>query len=180
MKTKNPRMLFALLLVTLTLAACSGGGGGTAAPVATGQAGFGDPYHGILVPPEPDPSLNKATLLGVDSNGNGVRDDVERIIAAQYGTNFNRYDAAMRFAKSNQEYLLANGDVAKSTAATSHAAIVGACMYDKYAGDAIQVEKVIDYLFPIIFNTPERMKAYSATSKSSTEVSTDLPDDPCK
>lgn len=37
--------------------------------------------NGISVPPEPDPTINNATLAGVDSNQNGVRDDVERVIA---------------------------------------------------------------------------------------------------
>ena len=41
--------------------------------------------NGIVVPPEPDPTLNNATLAGVDSNNNGVRDDVERAIATKFG-----------------------------------------------------------------------------------------------
>ena len=36
--------------------------------------------NGYILPPEPDPKLNNATLLGVDSNHNGIRDDVERFI----------------------------------------------------------------------------------------------------
>jgi len=40
--------------------------------------------HGHTLPPEPDPELNNATLGGVDSNGNGVRDDVERAIYKKY------------------------------------------------------------------------------------------------
>lgn len=39
--------------------------------------------NGIVVPPEPSPELNNATLAGVDVNNNGVRDDVERILAAR-------------------------------------------------------------------------------------------------
>lgn len=34
--------------------------------------------NGYTLPPEPDPQQNNATLLGIDSNNNGVRDDVER------------------------------------------------------------------------------------------------------
>ena len=36
--------------------------------------------NGYTLPPEPNPKLNNATLLGVDSNHNGIRDDVERFI----------------------------------------------------------------------------------------------------
>ena len=44
----------------------------------------GTMIHGHILPPEPDPAINNATLLGVDSNGNGVRDDVERWIYTRY------------------------------------------------------------------------------------------------
>ena len=40
---------------------------------------------GHTLPPEPDPVVNNATLLGVDVNDNGVRDDVERYILQNYG-----------------------------------------------------------------------------------------------
>jgi hypothetical protein len=33
--------------------------------------------HGYTLPTEPDPTINNSTLLGIDSNDNGVRDDVE-------------------------------------------------------------------------------------------------------
>lgn len=38
--------------------------------------------QGIAVPPEPPKELNDLTLAGFDMNGNGVRDDVERLIAS--------------------------------------------------------------------------------------------------
>ncbi len=34
--------------------------------------------HGFVLPPEPDPKVNASTLAGIDTNGNGIRDDVER------------------------------------------------------------------------------------------------------
>jgi len=36
------------------------------------------------LPPKPDPKLNNSTLLGIDTNNNGVRDDVERWIYETY------------------------------------------------------------------------------------------------
>jgi len=39
---------------------------------------------GHRLPPKPDPKINNATLLGVDVNNNGVRDDVERWIYKKY------------------------------------------------------------------------------------------------
>ena len=40
--------------------------------------------NGYRLPPEPDPKVNNATLLGVDVNNNGIRDDVERWIIIHY------------------------------------------------------------------------------------------------
>ena len=40
--------------------------------------------NGHILPPEPDPKINNATLLGIDVNHNAVRDDVERWIYKTY------------------------------------------------------------------------------------------------
>jgi len=46
--------------------------------------------NGHVLPPEPDPVVNNATLGGVDSNNNGVRDDVERKIYEKYPVKLQR------------------------------------------------------------------------------------------
>ena len=40
--------------------------------------------NGYTLPPEPGSVVNNATLLGIDSNNNGVRDDVERYIILRF------------------------------------------------------------------------------------------------
>ncbi len=40
--------------------------------------------NGHTLPPEPDKTVNDSTLLGIDINSNGVRDDVERWIYERY------------------------------------------------------------------------------------------------
>jgi len=45
---------------------------------------YSETINGHVLPPEPDPKINNSTLLGIDSNNNGVRDDVERWIYATY------------------------------------------------------------------------------------------------
>ncbi|MDD2566984.1 MAG: hypothetical protein PHS10_03270 [Thiovulaceae bacterium] len=40
--------------------------------------------NGHRLPPEPDSTINNSTLLGIDTNDNGVRDDVERWIYEEY------------------------------------------------------------------------------------------------
>lgn len=58
--------------------------------------------NGIEVPPEPDPELNNATLAGIDVNGNGVRDDLEREIAKKFGKNTGKYTEALAFIKAEE------------------------------------------------------------------------------
>ncbi len=40
--------------------------------------------NGHRLPPKPDEALNNSTLLGIDTNSNGVRDDVERFVYEKY------------------------------------------------------------------------------------------------
>jgi len=40
--------------------------------------------NGFKLPPEPDEDKNNETLLGIDFNHNGIRDDVERYIVTRY------------------------------------------------------------------------------------------------
>ena len=57
--------------------------------------------NGISVPPEPSSSMNNATLAGVDTNNNGVRDDVERLIAQKFGGTAD-YQYILAYAKQYQ------------------------------------------------------------------------------
>lgn len=41
--------------------------------------------NGIAVPPMPNSRENNATLLGVDVDQNGIRDDIDRMIAEAFG-----------------------------------------------------------------------------------------------
>ena len=54
------------------------------------------------LPPEPDSVQNNATLVGVDSNNNGIRDDVERAIYLQYKDNQRAVVAMLQYAKELQ------------------------------------------------------------------------------
>ena len=57
--------------------------------------------NGHVLPPEPDPKVNNAMLLGVDVNHNGVRDDVERWIYETYKDKHPIYiDIAMQAARA--------------------------------------------------------------------------------
>jgi hypothetical protein len=119
---RNSVLLPALtLLASLLLTACGGGssvdsnhsatasGEGNRAqalsvpPGWTGRAPRYEVINGITVPPEPAPSVNNATLAGVDINNNGVRDDVERTLARATAIgDTNAHRKALEFARSMQ------------------------------------------------------------------------------
>ncbi len=68
--------------------------------------------NGHRLPPEPDPKINNATLLGVDVNHNGVRDDVERKVYATYKKAIER--AVMMQAFRTEQAMLADPDLVKN------------------------------------------------------------------
>jgi hypothetical protein len=123
---KRGALLSALFLTTFLLASC-GGESDTAQTSSansaderkqaqavpgtwTGRAPKYEVINGITVPPEPAPSINNATLAGVDINNNGVRDDVERKIARNYPSAFSH---AMEIATSIGKifYSQSNGEL---------------------------------------------------------------------
>lgn len=57
---------------------------------------FGD------LPPEPNKAENDATLAGIDSNQNGIRDDVERAIYFTYQASAKEAAPALQYAKALQ------------------------------------------------------------------------------
>ena len=62
--------------------------------------------NGHQLPPEPDPVVNDSTLLGIDANANGVRDDVEIWIIDRYKDEKSfpksKTAIAMQYAKATQ------------------------------------------------------------------------------
>ena len=65
------------LIMIALLSACAGERGQNLQTPALSEPIVID---GHTLPPEPDETLNNSTLLGIDVNNNGVRDDVERWI----------------------------------------------------------------------------------------------------
>ena len=78
---------------------------------------------GITVPPEPSSLINNATLAGVDSNNNGVRDDVERVLAQQFGGTTD-YSFAMAYARTYQDMLIAPTPTQRADALTVYSKIM--------------------------------------------------------
>jgi hypothetical protein len=126
--------------------------------------------NGYTLPPEPDETLNNSTLLGIDSNGNGVRDDVERWIYKNYKDKHPIYiDIAMQAAR-NFKLILLNSHDAKKIHYKATEYIDCKSYYQYYANDfnekiLIKDDFDTEYLRKkIYFNTSDREEKYSQYS----------------
>jgi hypothetical protein len=126
--------------------------------------------NGHRLPPEPDPTVSNATLLGVDINGNGARDDVERWIYEEYKDKHPIHiDIAMQAArgyrlvlekqpKTKTEAMSIMKDVEKAADCEAYYK-----MDAKYLNDTILVKEDIDnryFRHKIYFNIQERLNIY--------------------
>ncbi|WP_324171315.1 Ig-like domain-containing protein [Sulfurimonas sp.] len=121
--------------------------------------------NGYILPPEPDETLNNSTLLGIDSNNNGVRDDVERWIYKTYKDKHPIYiDIAMQAGRAYKQVL-----ETPERAVEIHETVVNAPLYcawyyqndSEEFGDPLLVDERIDA--PVkskYFNTKERNAVY--------------------
>lgn len=95
----NKLLILGILAWPIFLSACGGGSGSSANTANT--------INGITVPPAPDPVANSSTLAGVDSNKNGVRDDVERKIAIN--ATQGQFDNSIAIAREYQKLVSDGG-----------------------------------------------------------------------
>lgn len=143
-----------LTFVVLALLGCSGGGGGdtTSGAVNSGGDTTSGTINGINVPPAPDAAANQATVAGVDSNNNSVRDDVERMLATDFGTQPTFYSKAMAFAATEQVAITKPAPTPEDIAA--HLDLVRCVSEDQEFDD-------LDKITRAIIDTPERRNAYA-------------------
>jgi hypothetical protein len=95
------------LLLLLTLTGCWNDDKTATAP--SGDANETEIIGGHVLPPEPDPAVNNSTLLGVDVNDNGVRDDVERYIYHRFSQEEfprTKIAIAMQYGRALQKILV--------------------------------------------------------------------------
>ncbi len=178
---QNTLLIRAVLVASLLLAGCSQSDGysnsvsNTAGDEVSGltiadgedselNATGVEVINGHILPPEPDSKINNATLLGIDSNNNGVRDDVEIWIFHTYKESIVQA-VAMQNARAFQIILV---DPSKARETTKYMENQGDCeeYYKYYATEhnkELHVSKNKDLYEdsrPIILNTRERSRAY--------------------
>jgi hypothetical protein len=164
-----------IAILALTLISCKGnsGSGQTESPItpiADDSTKYsckgGDIVNGYMLPPCPDEKLNDSTLLGIDSNNNGVRDDVERWLIVKYKDK-HRIVTEIGFQTARAAQIIIQ-DPSKARETTKIMEAAQACnVYftvdaDEF-GDPILIDHTIivskDFK-SIQFNTAERIKAY--------------------
>lgn len=113
----------------------------------------------IEMPPDPG-EAGRATLAGIDSNDNGVRDDLERHIARHFGRDERVLRAVANAVIATQQGILAT-DADESAAAQAMLLHAGDCM-DAIAPQLASYGDALWRLRPLIDDTPERKQAMAA------------------
>ena len=118
---------------------------------------------GHTLPPEPDKVLNDSTLLGIDTNNNGVRDDVERWIYKTYKQPIERG----LFLQSARAYNKVIVDPSKARETKKYVDNVVSCFaYWVYIDKSIHFDKYEYYDYKVEFrkvqfNNLKRHMAYT-------------------
>lgn len=111
------------------------------------------------LPPAPTADAATATLLGVDTDGDGVRDDVERSILALYPLDFARRQVMLIGARARQLEIVAgqSGQAADGAAASAQS--------DRFAACAVRLDSAATGEFEgsitvLTVDTPAREQAF--------------------
>ena len=127
---------------------------------------------GHRLPPEPDMTINNSTLLGIDINDDGVRDDVERYIYGRFaGFKNAKIDRAIAIQYARAAQIIIQGPETaydRKTYVYMHNVIDCAWFY--YQKSSASFKELLEYrqdhkifddlLEDRIFNTRERLEAY--------------------
>lgn len=129
-----------------------------------------DPFK---LPPDPG-EAGKVTLAGIDSDGDGVRDDVQRWIAFQFADSTTSINAMSRLARANQELIVSSDaplDVIKEIVQRRSAA--SDCSYSARARvlgsnleAAHEAYRLTRTLQVVLLNTSERRRAYATADQA--------------
>lgn len=124
------------------------------------------------------PTLERGgSLAGIDTNGNGVRDDVEAYITAKYPDAPQRA-AAMQAASALQAALFVNvQDVAAAKDVSRRVTSAARCIFSRFPGPPTSQypARVMKELEGVTTNTKARLLAYLAYNKALDGTSSSLP-----
>ena len=155
---KGTRRFAVTIIATLGLVAIVGSGGGGGGPAAT------ETINGVVVPPDPGPAAD-ATIAGVDADANGIRDDVDRFIAINYGNSAAHLATARVSAKALQAVLLADSASMEASTRALYASMdAGVCVAKTLLAAGVAPTPVLNALFAKTNNTLERINQRTAVT----------------
>ena len=117
------------------------------------------------LPPEPDVEAGRQTVQGIDTNGNGVRDDVEHSLYRLYPLDTPRREILLIGAQAMQMEVLAGSENNQSAgdAASRRAAEFIACAFASRIPNVLNDTDAVDFF---TLNTEARGQAYLAYEAS--------------
>jgi hypothetical protein len=143
-------------IFTVLATGCGGGGGGGGSDNSN-PAQAVNVINGITVPPDPGPA-GDATVAGIDTDANGIRDDIDRFVATKYGTNPTAVKAARTSARALDGVL--NADASNQTdsmAALAGSGDAGVCAGRDFRSAGLDASRELDELFLRTNNTQDRL-----------------------
>lgn len=132
---------------------------------------------GQNLPPKPEAKINNSTLLGLDQNHNGVRDDLEPAIFKLYLNSARARAAALQYALALQTEMSAqifNPQTLTATLQQEDRAYF--CLGDSINQSPDIVSKKLDNLF---FNTPARQQQHQIIFNNYMTTYTESPGTHC-
>ncbi len=145
-----------LIVGTCSITGCSSSNGDAELiPVTTDSSGTSGNNS---LPPDPG-EAGKATLAGIDSDDDGVRDDVQRYIALTYPDSEKTRAALTQYTVNVQGALIDADDKEKSMQHAEESGRVSACLLYVFGSVDAKRAARLD-LKSVILNTDERNYAY--------------------
>lgn len=150
------------LLAGFILSSCGGGGGGGGSSAPAQES---NQINGITVPTDPGAAAN-TTIVGVDTNGNGIRDEIDRFIATKYGANPKQVAAAQLSARAHQRILQTDASNANASFdAMTNSVDAGICAGELFEANGITSPvRELNEIFLRSINTPERIAQKKAVA----------------
>lgn len=116
-------------------------------------------------------------LTGIDSDNNGVRDDIDKFILSNYSRD-SEIAAARQFAKAVQSAVSAGAQKPEKTRLISiQMSRAVNCVYVSFSENGLNTTpgKVIEQVRSLTTNTKERLNSYLAFARSQDDTAQDLP-----
>jgi hypothetical protein len=123
-----------------------------------GEDGGNCSDEALNLPPDPGAGGDE-TVEGVDSNANGIRDDVERNLGALYCPNHRLIELTSRLAKLDQTMLLGVTDPNVVSGAFDEKKLVLSCLSAEFDGDIAELLQIVGDVSALVFNTGARLGA---------------------